>query len=257
VSIDGSEAVHDRLRGVPGTYERSVVALREAQEAGLRAQINTVVMRSTVEDLPHLAALMVREHILIWEVFFLVATGRAMAEEYLLPQELRDVTRFLLEVTRYGLEVRTVEAPFIRRTLMEDEAGALETGALYDTLLAAFVSEVAGSGSAAPGTMHMRRTGTLDGDGIVFVAQNGDIYPGGLAPLVLGNVRQDSLRDVYRTNETLRAIRARSLSGACGLCPYRFACGGSRARALAATGDVLGTDPLCPWLDEPKSRPTR
>ena len=35
------------------------------------------------------------------------------------------------------------------------------------------------------------------------------------------------------------------LRGACGHCTFRWACGGSRARAYAMTGDVMETDPFC------------
>jgi radical SAM protein with 4Fe4S-binding SPASM domain len=33
--------------------------------------------------------------------------------------------------------------------------------------------------------------------------------------------------------------------GKCGYCEYRALCGGSRARAFAATGDPLASDPFC------------
>jgi len=77
------------------------------------------------------------------------------------------------------------------------------------------------------------------------VAADGDIYPSGFMPLRLGNVRVDGLLDVYRTHPTLLAIRAASFNGPCGVCTYAERCGGSRARALAATGDSLASDPGC------------
>ena len=57
-----------------------------------------------------------------------------------------------------------------------------------------------------------------------------------------------SLSDIYRHDPLLRAIRAAQFAGRCGACDYADLCGGSRARAYAATGDPLGDDPACPLV---------
>jgi MoaA/NifB/PqqE/SkfB family radical SAM enzyme len=253
VSIDAGAAAHDELRGVPGTHARSVAALRLAVAEGLAAQVNTVVMRSTVDDLADVAGMLLDTGVHTWEVFFLVATGRALASQYLSPDEIRDVSAFLLEATRYGLAVRTVEGPFVRRAAAQALAGTLDPGPLYHRLRDR-LRELAGP---ARGPIRMAKTGTLDGDGILFVAHDGTIQPGGLVPIPLGNVRTDSRVRVYREHPLLQSIRARAFKGPCGVCAYRDACGGSRARAFAASGDALGSDPLCPWAQEAEPAPAR
>ena len=51
---------------------------------------------------------------------------------------------------------------------------------------------------------------------------------------------------VYRDDAVFRALRAPDgFHGRCGACVFKVLCGGSHARAWAATGDVLGEDPLC------------
>ena len=45
----------------------------------------------------------------------------------------------------------------------------------------------------------------------------------------------------------LRKIRDAEFTGRCGRCEYADLCGGSRARAFAASGDPLGEDPACPY----------
>lgn len=245
VSVDAGPAGHDRLRGVPGTYARSFVALRRALAHGLGAQVNTVVMRSTVDDLADVAFALLEAGVPTWEVFFLVATGRALRSEYLTPAGTLDVLAFLLEATRYGLVLRTVEGPFVRRAEEEMRAGRLRPGPLH-ARLAQRLYALAGPPS---GPVRIARAGTLDGDGIVFVAHDGTIQPGGLLPLPLGNVRTADLTAVYREHPLLRAIRARRLTGACGRCALRDSCGGSRARAFATSGDALGPDPICPWAE--------
>ena len=41
--------------------------------------------------------------------------------------------------------------------------------------------------------------------------------------------------------------RAAEFTGRCGVCEYADLCGGSRARAYAASGDPLGEDPACSY----------
>ncbi len=244
LSLDAPGAAHDAIRGVSGTYERTLQAAREALSLGMQVQINTVVMRSTLATLPDVAALLLKERIPVWEVFYLVVTGRALANDALSPEEQYAVAQFLVQASRYDLLVRTVEAPFIRRAMLEQTAGA-------DSLPLAreLVDNLAALAGAPPHAPRIGHRGTLDGDGIVFVGFDGTVSPGGFLPVPLGNVRSESLLDLYRNQELLRQIRARDFSGGCGACEYRWICGGSRARAYASAGDPLASDPACPYAN--------
>jgi radical SAM protein with 4Fe4S-binding SPASM domain len=93
---------------------------------------------------------------------------------------------------------------------------------------------------------------TRDGKGIIFIGATGDIYPSGFLPIVLGNVRDASLIEVYRDHELLRSIRSAQFEGACGCCEHSDLCGGSRSRAYATYGNPLASDPGCVRVsDEP------
>jgi radical SAM protein with 4Fe4S-binding SPASM domain len=85
-----------------------------------------------------------------------------------------------------------------------------------------------------------------DGKGFCFVSHTGEVCPSGFLPLPGGNIRQQSVTDVYRHSTLFRDLRQPDkLKGKCGRCEYRQVCGGSRARAYALTGDYLATDPSC------------
>jgi radical SAM protein with 4Fe4S-binding SPASM domain len=87
---------------------------------------------------------------------------------------------------------------------------------------------------------------TNDGKGICFISHIGDIYPSGFLPLTCGNVRSDSLVDVYRDHPVFRELRdPDALKGKCGRCQYRSICGGCRARAYAFTGNYMEAEPRC------------
>lgn len=248
LSLDGAtRRTHDGLRGLAGHFEETLKAVATLQRCGFSVQINTTVMASNVEELADIAVLMHNIGVDVWEVFFLIATGRGTHGSASSPLENEDVCNFLVDASRYGFTVRTVEAPFFRRIAAERrahidiESVACNTGALYERLRDRLFSQL-----GSP-TKPQRTTSaaTRDGKGTIFVAANGDVRPSGFLPLRLGNVREEKLLDIYRDNPLLRTIRAAGFKGVCATCSYNQLCGGSRARAFAASGDPLGSDPGC------------
>src|SRR5581483_6887571 len=92
ISLDGAEpATHDGIRGIPGHHEATLEAIRRLRRHGIAVQVNTVVMRETVEELPAIARLARDAGATIWELFFLVAVGRGRALGELTPAENEDV----------------------------------------------------------------------------------------------------------------------------------------------------------------------
>jgi AdoMet-dependent heme synthase len=246
ISLDGAcAATHEGVRGVEGHFERTVDALRLLRANGYVVQVNTVVMRENVEELAEIAAIVAETGAAIWEVFFLVRVGRGSLLRELKPAGNEDVCHFLVDASRYGFVVRTVEAPFFRRVVAwRREGRECETGPLYGRL-AGRLRELLGEPVSEP---RAQTKGTRDGKGIVFVAHDGEVHPAGFLPLALGNVREQSLVRIYRDSPLLQDIRAGRFHGRCGGCEYADLCGGSRARAFAASGDPLGEDPACPYL---------
>jgi AdoMet-dependent heme synthase len=62
-------------------------------------------------------------------------------------------------------------------------------------------------------------------------------------------VQEGALARVYRHDPYFAALRDHGrLGGKCAVCEYREACGGSRSRAKAMTGDVFAADPACAYL---------
>lgn len=252
ISLDGACArTHDGIRGVGGHFDRTRDAVRMLVDEGLTVQVNTTVMRRNADELADVAALVHDWGAGIWEVFFLILVGRGALLEELDPADNEDVVQFLFDASRYGFAVRTVEAPFFRRVVAWrkraaaglDPAERFGLGARY-VRLASRLRQRLGPPSAAA---KAQSVGTRDGKGILFVSHAGEIYPSGFLPLRLGHVAEDDLVRVYREHPVLRAIRRSAFTGRCGACDFADACGGSRARAFAASSDPLGEDPACAY----------
>ncbi|MHB2015378.1 MAG: TIGR04053 family radical SAM/SPASM domain-containing protein [Candidatus Xenobia bacterium] len=242
VSIDGASAeTHDGMRGVPGTWARSFEIMRYAIQAGLKVQVNSAVTAENLHELPALFAAIHDVPVNIWEVFFLIQTGRGKGLHEPTPEECEAVCWLLYRAAFYGITVRTVEGPFFRRVSRDIEAGAD-----MPPLAAQLVNDLhvrLGPGGSRP---RARSAYTRDGKGIVFVSHNGLVSPSGFLPAYVDNVRRTPLSTIYRDNTLFQALRAASgFQGACGTCELRELCGGSRARAFAHSGNPFGEDPAC------------
>jgi len=123
--------------------------------------------------------------------------------------------------------VTTTEAPHFRRVMLERRE---RTGAPTPH----------GHGHAA---------GIRDGNGVMFISHTGEVQPSGFLPLTAGYARMENPLHIYRDSPLFQSLRRPDrFLGRCGCCDFREVCGGSRARAYAATGDPLASDPLCSYL---------
>lgn len=240
VSLDGSSAaVHDRFRGVPGSFDWSVRMLRAARELGLSTQANTTISRDNVADVEPLIALMGELGIALWSVFVVVPTGRGHAGQLPTADELERIFERLYAVSLSApFDIKTTAAPHYRRVVLQQQRAARRR---------------AGTSPEPVGVAHHdligRSRGVNDGNGFVFVSHRGEIYPSGFMPVSGGNVRTDNLATVYRTHPLFTALRdADRLEGKCGACEYRWVCGGSRSRAFALTGHPHAADPSCAYI---------
>jgi radical SAM protein with 4Fe4S-binding SPASM domain len=223
LSLDGADpARHDALRGVRGCFDRTLQAARAARAAGLPFQINSLVSRQTLDDLPAVYELARRCGAARWSLFFLVAVGRGTVLDPISPVECEQ-----LLVTLAGLAARpgppvvtTTEAPHFRRVVFQRGGGVPRAHGL----------------------------GIRDGNGVMFITHAGEVYPSGFLAMSVGSVREADPVALYREAPLFQTLRRPDLfRGRCGRCEFRGVCGGSRARAFAATGSPLAEDPLCAY----------
>jgi radical SAM protein len=240
VSLDGATAeVHDAFRGVRGSHRHTLRILEAARALHIPLQINTAVCRRTVGELPALVSQVEARGVALWALFFLIPVGRAGAEQALDAGEIERVLEWAAGlVGRVPFAIKTTEAPHFQRVLARRGSRRPVPAPAHR----------APGLAVAPDTVGRAPRAVTDGNGFVFVDHVGNVCPSGFLPLRAGNVRTGDLVELYRDAPLFRALRDPArLAGRCGVCEYRDRCGGSRARAFAATGDPLAEDPGCAW----------
>jgi AdoMet-dependent heme synthase len=238
LSLDGSDAArHDALRRIDGCFDRTLVAARACAAVALPFQVNTLVSEETLDDLPAIHRLATDLGAARWSLFFLVAVGRGTVLKPITAEACERLFERLLDLGNAGGNaegggggpiITTTEAPHFRRVVLER-------------------ARRAGRGMAALPRGNMGHgAGIRDGNGIMFISHTGEVHPSGFFPVAAGDVRTGDPVALYRDSDLFRTLRRPDLlTGRCGRCEYAETCGGSRARAFAATGDPMAEDPLC------------
>ena len=244
LSLDApTPEIHDAFRQIDGSWERTMRILRNAQESGISAQVNTTVSRHNFHLLPDMVPFIEQVGAVQWSVFFLVPTGRAQADWMISAEEHEQTFNWLYELSQKApFDVKATAAPMYRRVAIERKRAEQENG---DGLPQAPIT-FQGAGFQYADGLHRPTRGVNDGNGFLFISHRGDIMPSGFLPIPAGNVRFDDVVQVYREHALFKELRDPALlKGKCGICEYRDVCGGQRGRAYGVTGDYLESDPAC------------
>jgi AdoMet-dependent heme synthase len=240
VSLDGPDPdAHDAFRRVRGSYAWTMRIIEATLDLGLPLQINSTISRMTLPYLEKMAARVAEWPITLWALFFLIQTGRGASLEQVTAEECERVLNYLYDLSLASpFGIKTTEAPHYQRVVWQREHERLRTSVDVQ---------------AVERRRQLRAPRSVnDGNGFVFIDHMGNICPSGFLPVQRGNVRTDTLVEVYRTDDVFTRLRdANALMGKCGRCEFREMCGGSRSRAFAATGAVMASDPLCVYEPVP------
>ncbi len=219
LSIDGPvPEVHDKFRGTKGVLERTLNIAQAITENDMRLQVNTSVGTDTISHLTAMLELVTTLKVTSWELFFIIPTGRARVDQCLDAQATEQALEWLADVADASpFRITAVGAPQYNRVL-----------ATRHPLL------------------HAGRLAVKEARGFAFIDHTGLVYPSGYLPLAAGNVRLEPFTSIYRNSQLFRDLRnPELLEGHCSQCDFSLACGGSRARAFAVTGDLFAEDPAC------------
>lgn len=231
VSVDSLDPeYHDRFRHGTGALADTLAAVDRLVEHELDFVIQTSLTRGNRRELVHLAAWAADRGAVSFNVYFLVPTGRAKQMEGLSAAENEDVLR----------ELMTLEADHRGRMMVRSKC---QPQLMRHVALGDPDSPLLNYATRCPCGLQYCR-----------ITPEGKVTPCPYTPVVAGDLRESSFREIWDGSPVFRSLRTGTLGGKCGRCEFREVCGGCRARAHAQTGDLLGPDESCAY-DPPDGRP--
>lgn len=225
---------HDKLRNVPGTFEKAVKAVKACLDVDLEVVITTMALKDTFDDIPKRIELIANLGVKQAAVYDLVPVGRGkdVMDQAMSQTQRVSLIKYLQQMQEDKEMVFTMSGGLPLYPEIVSEMHKLNGTKPRDLLLKQFWVN-------APVGCHA---------GILYFSlrPDGDVYPCTFLPVKAGNIREQSLIDIWRNSKILNELRERSLlKGKCGECEYRETCGGCRGRAYACSGDYLEADPVC------------
>ncbi|RNI14013.1 radical SAM protein [Methanohalophilus sp. RSK] len=241
VSLDGTGQTHDKFRGLDGTFDKTLKGIKNAVDAGLSTEVAMTVTSQNLDEV--MEVIDITESLgagtFMHYNFIPAGRGKEIMNKDLSPQQRESLLEKLAtEGEKRNINVLST-APQFSRVCMGgkhsisslthfDSIGQDQQWADEVEFLAEFV------GGCGGGRLYCG------------LQPNGDIIPCVFLPEVLGNIRYNSLVDVWQNSDFLAKMRRRdAFKGQCSQCDYVKVCGGCRARAFGYFNDVQGPDPGC------------
>jgi len=220
-----NEGVHGAFTGVPGSLQAKLEAIAECLRSGVSCSVGVAVTRVNVGEVHEVVGFAKKNNIYC-DVLAVVPVGRAKPE--LLPDPMK----------YYGL-MQDLLRRWHAVPMNAISEGAKTMVSVYEPF---YVVLAATEGYEVPGKLC-----TLGR--AIHVMEDGSVRPCTFAPIKVGNVRGQRLKDIWeamtRSEVLTKLNNADLLKGSCGRCEHKKICGGCRVRAYAMTGDWFASDPMC------------
>lgn len=227
VSLDGACAqVHDRIRGVKGSFDLSIAGIKLLREAQVAVQIIMTLQRINYGELEPLIELCNQVGVQSLKINHMIPFGRAKNignnQNVTIGELIEAYRKVTASLSGQGIEI-VFDLPLAFRSVTEIQ----RTGCSECRIL-----------------------------NILGILANGDFSICGIGQAIdalrMGNISKDSIKDVWQKHPVLLGLRnslPMRLNGVCGNCIFRFRClGACRANAYAVTQDFYSPYFLCQEL---------
>lgn len=223
VSMEGPEKVHESIRG-KGSFSASVKGVKKLLEAGLKVTLNVTLSSVNAGYFMDMIELSQKTGVQRLGFSRLVPSGRgeAMVKEMLSIEKVKGLYEKIFSLDTGSLEIVTGDPVASQRGIEEkDDAGDIPSG------------------------------GCAAGVSGLTILPDGTLTPCRRLHIPIGNIRTQSLRELWAASGVLEALRDRKrYKGKCGSCRRWAECRGCRAIAYAFSktqglNDFLAEDPQC------------
>jgi len=230
VSVDGLADLHDRLRGVKGSYDQAIAALGYLAKYGIPSSVNTQITTLTMQHLRPLLRVIADAGARNWQIQLTVAMGNAAdhPELILQPFQLLELMPLLADLYNQSLDLDVLIqpgnnvgyfGPYEHRWRVDEESRHWQGCAAGHTSL----------GIEADGTIK----------GCPSLPTIG--YAG-------GNVREMTIEEMWQLSDELRFVRDRTIDdlwGFCRTCYYAEVCRGGCTWTTHSLLGRSGNNPYC------------
>ncbi|MEN8134570.1 MAG: radical SAM protein [Thermodesulfobacteriota bacterium] len=224
VSLEGPQEIHDSIRG-KGSFEASCRGVQHLLDGGLKVTLNATLSEINGDKFGEMVE--IANSLGVQRLGFsrLVPSGRGLGliDRMIDSEQVREIYQKIFSLPTNGLEIVTGDpvASQMRSGLDNEDCGEVATG------------------------------GCAAGVSGLTLLPDGTVSPCRRLAVTVGNVREDSLREIWANSPVLGKLRDReSYRGKCGRCPRWATCRGCRAIAHAhalsrGENDMLAEDPQC------------
>jgi AdoMet-dependent heme synthase len=225
ISLDSIHPyIHDSIRGMKGSWKMAVEGMKACKRQGLEIQIQTTVFKKNYDEIPKLVAFANEMGARVFNLFFLVCTGRGQDITDITSKQYEDALKQIYELHNQYEGTMLVSAkcaPHYRRIAYEMNP---------ESALVKYYS-----GGCPAGTNYCR------------ITPEGNVTPCPYMDTSCGNLREKSFAEIWNNSTILKELRESELKGRCGECEFESMCKGCRARAYVTTGDQMAEDSWCEY----------
>lgn len=223
VSMEGPEPIHDEIRG-KGSFASAARGIRYLVEAGIPVTLNATLSQLNISFAPDLVSIASALKVQRLGFSRLVPSGRGLtlSKQMLSKTQVKSIYTLLLSFQSDDLDIVTgdpIASQYFGKSRPDPDDSAL--------------------GGCAAGISGLT------------ILPDGTVTPCRRLNIPIGNVRLDSLRELWANSEVLLRLRNRdNYKGKCGKCQLWANCRGCRAVAYAWSSlkgnpDFLAEDPQC------------
>ena len=241
ISLDGIGAVHDRFRGMEGSFDASLAAVRRLRARKVKVGLRFTMTMDNAQNLEPLLDLAEAEDVDKIYLSHLVYAGRGNKNRG--DDAHWDVTRRAMDtlIARAWADVKNgVSREYV--------TGNNDADAVY---LLHWAQREHPDKADHLAALLRRWGGNSSGVNIANIDNLGQVHPDTFWwHYTLGSVKERPFSDIWTdlSDPVMAGLKAspRTIKGRCGACTHFDICGGNtRVRALQLTGDPWAEDPAC------------
>lgn len=224
VSIDGSQELHDRIRGIHGSYQNAIEGIIRLKSECIPVRVRTTLIRQNLDCISDIIRKCVEMEVEGYSLRRVLPLGKADSAYSKISVSPQQYIRAVLEAKEL-CEKEHIKLYISDPVLLHVLGRTHEIQNRYGSL------EIFAGCAAGIAACHIDCAG--------------NVTPCSSLLIGCGNIKETPLKQIWQDSLILKRLRERDLVGRCGSCEFKYVCGGCRAAAYGTDEDLNASDPFC------------